>query len=164
MQWAKYCKISIEKGYCRWTAAPVIFGKKYPPTVGKRSADFSYANEGAVAQSCFDSVQQPLFVLALKAPLPPLCGPPPPCRAVNVNQSHFANACVLGTFSHTTCCPISYVLSDLLLGQVSNGGGFSLWHISFPRQSGGSGERSEPKGALREQPLPVTSHRTAGDI
>ena len=33
-----------------------------------------------------------------------------PCQsggAVNVSQSHFANARVLGTFSHTTCYPIS---------------------------------------------------------
>ena len=31
-------------------------------------------------------------------------------RAVNVIQSHFADARVLGTFSHTTCFPISCVL------------------------------------------------------
>ena len=31
-------------------------------------------------------------------------------QAVNVIQSHVANARVLGTFSHATCYPISFVL------------------------------------------------------
>ena len=98
-------------------------------------------------------MQQPLSLCQpyrCKCPFHRLCGPPPPCRAVNVNQSHFANACVLGTFSHTTCFPISCVLSDLLLGQVSNGGGFALRHISFPRPRRGSG-----------QPLPITLRLSA---
>ena len=42
---------------------------------------------------------------------------------------------------------------------VSHGGGFSLWHISFPRRNGGSGERSEPKGALMQQPLSMRSEQ-----
>ena len=45
--------------------------------------------------------------------------------AVNVIQSHVANARVLGTFSHTTCFPISY----------------ALWACSSDRSV--SGERSE---------------------
>ena len=36
--------------------------------------------KGMLHEGKFVFVQQPLFVLALKAPLPPLCGPPPPCR------------------------------------------------------------------------------------
>ena len=32
-------------------------------------------------------------------------------------------------------------------------GRLGLWHLSFPRQSGGSGERSEPIGAFVQQPL-----------
>ena len=31
-------------------------------------------------------------------------------------------------------------------------GRLGLWHISFPRQSGGSGERSEPIGAFMNSP------------
>ena len=40
----------------------------------------------------------------------PECTSSLPCQsggAVNVIQSHFADARVLGTFSHTTCYPIS---------------------------------------------------------
>ena len=36
-------------------------------------------------------------------------------QAVNVIQSHFTNARVLGTFSHTTCYPISFVLQTSFL-------------------------------------------------
>ena len=32
-------------------------------------------------------------------------------------------------------------------------GRLELWHLSFPRQSGGSGERSEPIGAFMQQSL-----------
>ena len=46
---------------------------------------------------------------SLRSPLPPLRRGRGP-RAVNVNQSHVANARVLGSFSHTTCFPISYPL------------------------------------------------------
>ena len=62
-------------------------------------------------------MQQSLVIMSavsLQAPLPPLRGPPPPCRT---------------------------------------GEAFSPRHISFPRQSGGSGERSEPIGAFVQQPL-----------
>ena len=41
--------------------------------------------------------------------------------AVNVNQSHIANARVLGTFSHTTCCPISFVLRTCFLDRSVGG-------------------------------------------
>ena len=50
--------------------------------------------------------------------------------AVNVIQSHVANARVLGSFSHTTCFPISN----------------PLWACFSDRSV--SGERSEPIGAL----------------
>ena len=43
-------------------------------------------------------------------------------RAVNVNQSHVANARVLGTFSHTTCFPISYALWACFLDRSASGG------------------------------------------
>ena len=40
-------------------------------------------------------------------------------------------------------------------------GRLGLWHISFPRQSGGSGERSEPIGAFMNSPLFVFLVRAA---
>ena len=43
-------------------------------------------------------------------------------------------------------------------------GRLGLWHLSFPRQSGGSGECSEPIGAFVQQPLfrfPFTSRAPA---
>ena len=43
-------------------------------------------------------------------------------RAVNVNQSHVANARVLGTFSHTTCFPISCALWACFLDRSVSGG------------------------------------------
>ncbi|WP_273077911.1 hypothetical protein, partial [Selenomonas felix] len=43
-------------------------------------------------------------------------------RAVNVNQSHVANARVLGTFSHTTCFPISCALWACFLDRPASGG------------------------------------------
>ena len=41
--------------------------------------------------------------------------------AVNVIQSHIANACVLGTFSHATCYPISFVLRTCFLDRSVSG-------------------------------------------
>ena len=41
--------------------------------------------------------------------------------AVNVNQSHIAVARVLGTFSHTTCYPISFVLWTCFLDRSARG-------------------------------------------
>ena len=41
--------------------------------------------------------------------------------AVNVSQSHIAVARVLGTFSHTTCYPISFVLWTCFLDRSARG-------------------------------------------
>ena len=73
---------------------------------------------------------------SLRSPLPPLRRGKLRChnpslprstrgrgpRAVNVNQSHVANARVLGTFSHTTCFPISFVLRTCFLDRSASGG------------------------------------------
>ena len=52
------------------------------------------------------------------SPLPPL--------AVNVNQSHIAGARVLGTFSHTTCYPISFVLWTCFLDRSARGTAYAV--------------------------------------
>ena len=46
---------------------------------------------------------------------------PLPRGAVNVSQSHIAVARVLGTFSHTTCYPISFVLWTCFLDRSARG-------------------------------------------
>ena len=58
------------------------------------------------------------------APLPPQAVPLPRTGggAVNVDQSHFAFAHTLGTFSHTTCYPIGCVRWTCLSDRVSK------WH------------------------------------
>ena len=46
--------------------------------------------------------------------------------AVNVSQSHIAGARVLGTFSHTTCYPISFVLWTCFLDRSARGTAYAV--------------------------------------
>ena len=67
-----------------------------------------------------------LAVLATSPASELLCRDPPKPSplsrgAVNVSQSHIAVARVLGTFSHTTCYPISFVLWTCFLDRSARG-------------------------------------------
>ena len=74
-------------------------------------------------------------------------GPPPPCRAVNVIQSHFAYARVLGTFSHTTCRPISFVLRTCFLDRSATGEAWGRAVYELPPSE--TGEVARPGVTVR---------------
>ena len=88
---------------CRWIGSsyPPHGKGRYPPPIG--------------------SLRSPLPPQAGEAAMPLSKAFPLSRGAVNVSQSHIAVARVLGTFSHTTCYPISFVLWTCFLDRSARG-------------------------------------------